>query len=199
MEANGIRYTLLSYTLSTNGLTSPNDYYVSIYSDEQAKADIEKVKDSVDVIIVAMHWGDEYKFVPNAEQIRIAEFLSSLGVNIIIGTHPHVIEPVTYIGDTLVFYSLGNFISSQSTENDYGRLIGLLANVDIIKTVTSDETRITLENVNTELIYTYYKNHSGYKVIPFSKLDDSLLNNYKNYKTKYEAIVKYYDSSINTR
>ena len=139
---------------------------------------------------------NEYKSLPNEEQIAIGEYLASLGVDITIGTHPHVIEPIKWIGDTLVIYSLGNFISSQSNVNDYNRLIGLLVNVDIIKTTVHDEVSITLDNLNAELIYTYYKNQSNYKVIPFSKLDNSILKDYKNYKVKYESIVKYYDNSI---
>lgn len=198
MEMNGISYVLFSYTMMTNGLSSPNDYYVSIYSDEAVKRDIEKVKGNVDIILVAMHWGNEYTSTPNDEQKRISEYLASLGVNIVIGTHPHVIEPVEWIGDTLVIYSLGNFISSQTSVNSYNRLIGLLVNIDIIKTETSSETRVILTNLSTSLIYTYYKNHSNYKVIPFSKLDDSILPNYKNLKIKYESIVKYYDQSIPT-
>ena len=194
-EAAGIKYTLLSYTTYTNGLRSKNDYYVNMYSEEKVKEDISKARDA-DLIIVAMHWGSEYKSLPNEEQIAIGEYLASLGVDIIIGTHPHVIEPIKWIGDTLVIYSLGNFISSQSNVNDYNRLIGLLVNVDIIKTTVHDEVRITLDNLNAELIYTYYKNQSNYKVIPFSKLDNSILKDYKNYKVKYESIVKYYDNSI---
>ena len=60
-----------------------------------------------------MHFGVEYTHVPTKYQIDMAEFLSSLGVDIIIGTHPHVIMPITYINDTLVIYSLGNFLSAQ--------------------------------------------------------------------------------------
>ena len=120
-EKNGIKYTMLAYTYGTNGITVPSDkpYLVNLYSDELAKADIEKVRDKVDLLIVSMHWGTEYRSEPTDEQKREAEYLSNLGVDIIIGTHPHVIEPITYINDTLVIYSLGNFISAQSTNNDY--------------------------------------------------------------------------------
>lgn len=199
MEMNGIRYTLLSYTTFTNGLTSPNDYYVSLYSDEAVQNDIAKVRGNVDIIIVAMHWGDEYKSIPNFEQRRIATYLSDLGVDIVIGTHPHVIEPIEWIGRTLVIYSLGNFISNQTTVDDYARRIGLLVNIDIIKTTTKNETKIVLDNLTTELIYTYSKDYRNYRVIPFSKIDESILKDYRTYKTKYDAIVKYYDHSIPTK
>lgn len=198
MEMNGIRYTLLSYTTSTNGLVSPNDYYVNIYSDEKVKSDVDKIKDDVDILLVAMHWGDECRSVPNDEQIRISEYLADLGIDIVIGTHPHVIEPIRWIDDTLVIYSLGNFISNQSTVNDYARRIGLLVNVDIIKTISGDNIKVELTNLNTSLIYTYSSNNSNFKVVPFNKLDDNILKDYKNLKTKYDSIIKYYDSSIIT-
>lgn len=194
-EKNGIRYSLLSYTTSTNGLRAKKDYYVNIYSDEQVYSDVLKVKDDADVIIVAMHWGNEYKSLPNNEQKRIAAYLSSIGVNIVIGTHPHVIQPIEWIDDTLVIYSLGNFVSGQSYENEYARRIGLLANVDIIKIETETEKKIILENLNTELLYTY-SNLKKYKIIPFSKIDNNILYNYNIYKDKYKKVVSYYMSDI---
>ena len=111
-EQNGIKYVFLAYTTSLNGYLT-KEYLVNMYSYEKVKNDIEKIKDKVDLIIVSMHWGEEYINNPNNEQIRIANYLSSLGVNLVIGHHPHDVQPVTYINDTLVIYSLGNFISKQ--------------------------------------------------------------------------------------
>ena len=84
-----------------------------MYSADKVKTDIEKVKDQVDVILVSMHWGVEDTNTPTESQRQIADYLSSLGVNMIIGHHPHVVQPVEYVNDTLVIYSLGNFISNQ--------------------------------------------------------------------------------------
>ena len=196
MEKNGIKYTLISYTIMTNGITPKKDYYVNIYSDEQAEIDIESVRNDTDVIIVAMHWGEEYQSIPNDTQKRIAAYLSGLGVNIIIGTHPHVIEPVEWINDTLVIYSLGNFVSAQATIDDYERRIGLIANVDVIKIEIENETKVILDNFNTSLVYTFSNGYKNYKLYPFNKLDDTIFKNYKDYKTKYEGIVKYYDKRI---
>lgn len=196
LEKNNIRYALLSYTTLTNGLIPEETYYLNIYSDEVIKNDIAHILGKTDIIIVSMHWGDEYSHNVNNEQKRIANYLASLGVNIIIGTHPHVIEPIEWINDTLVIYSLGNFISGQSLINDYNRRIGLMVNVDIIKTTTNNETSIKLTNLNTELLYTYSNRYNDYKVIPFSKIDNTILKNYKTLKEKYNDIIKYYDSSI---
>ena len=92
-EKNNITYTMLSYTTLTNGLQVPSgkSYLLNLYDKEQVKKDIEAVRDKVDILIVAMHWGVEYQNTPNKEQTEIANYLSSLGVDIIIGNHPHIL------------------------------------------------------------------------------------------------------------
>ena len=199
-EVNGIKYALLSYTTSTNGLTHPDgkDYYAVTYSDEKAKEDIERVRDKVDVIFVSMHWGTEYNQDVDESQKRIAQYLSDLGVNVIIGTHPHVLEPIQYINNTLVIYSLGNFISAQVGPE---KLTGALVSLNITKTLNEDKSSIIeLSDVNAELIYTSYKKTSGYwtdfKVMPYTQLTDDILYNYKNYYNKFSSILTKYDNSI---
>ena len=191
-ECNGIKYAFFSYTTWTNGLETPvgKEYLNNVYSPEKAKNDIDKVKDKVDVIIVAMHWGVEYSMDVSSEQEGIANYLASLGVNLIIGSHPHVVEPVQYINDgkTLVIYSLGNFISDQvGTE----RLTGLMMEVTINKVETKEGTVVTVDNPKAELIYTdsSYSSKRNFKVYPYSKLDDSILPNYMSYYNEYKNIV----------
>lgn len=189
-EENNIKYAFLSYTYGTNGLYAPTgkEYLVNTYTEELAKKQIDSVKDKVDVIIVAMHWGSEYNFAPNAFQKEAAEYLSELGVNLIIGAHPHVVQPIEKIGDTLVIYSLGNFISGQ--EGLY-KLIGLVSAVDIVKKVEDNQTTIEINNVKAELVYTSRTNSfTNFKVIPFSKLTSDILPDYENIKNEYQDIVK---------
>lgn len=200
---NGITYGFLSYTTATNGLITPygKDYLVNRYSEELVKNDIESIRDKVDILLVAMHWGSEYTHVPTYEETAIANYLASLDVDIIIGTHPHVIQPITYIGDTLVIYSLGNFLSGQVGE---AKNIGLLASVDITKVVDNSGTSIKIDNIGTELIYTKadcYENGgayycSNYKLYPFIELNDTILYNYLEIAEKYNSIVSQYDDSI---
>ena len=186
MEKNGITYTLLSYSTLTNGLTIPygKDYLFNLYSEQKVKADIERIKDKVDVIMVAMHWGSEYTHTPTYEEKKIANYLASLGVDIVIGTHPHVLQPIDFIGDTMVIYSLGNFISGQHPLG-LEKVVGLMASVTIKKTVKDGEVKITLEEPAAELVYTAAKGsgyyYSNFKLYPFSKLNDSILPNYKYY------------------
>ena len=192
-EINGIKYAFFSYTTWTNGLNTPSgkEYLNNVYSDEKAKTDIEKVKDKVDVIIVAMHWGNEYSHGVSASQTNIANYLSSLGVNLIIGAHPHVVEPVEYINDgkTFVIYSLGNFISDQV---GIERLTGLMMEVTIKKVIDIDDSvTISIENPKAELIYTKSNNsrERDFKVYLYSQLNNNLLPNYMGYYEKYKGIV----------
>ena len=195
-EKNGLTYAFLSYTTYTNGLIVPKgkEYLVNVYDKEKVKKDVEAYKDKVDVIMVAMHWGTEYVSYPTTAQKEIANYLASLGVNLIIGTHPHVIEPIEYIGDTLVIYSLGNFVSSQVGVE---RLTGLMASLDIIKEEYHGETKITFDNIEGTLLYTDRNN--GYIVYPYHKLTNNILNGYQTYYEKYKKIVTAYSDKVTVR
>ena len=200
-EKNNITYTMLSYTTSTNGLPVPSgkDYLVNVYDAEQVKSDIEAVRDKVDVLIVAMHWGVEYASTPNSNQQEIAQYLADLGVDIILGAHPHVLQPITWIDDTLVMYSLGNFISNQYGTDDYNKLVGFMATLDITKTVTPEgDVDITIDNLGGELIFTKYNgnpittaNHDGHQVIPFSKMTDEVLSTFTHSIERDRLYEKY--------
>ena len=192
-EVNGIKFAFLSYTTGTNGLSIPSgkEYLVNVYDEDKVKEDIEKIKDDVDLIIVAMHWGSEYTHTPTKEEKEIAKYLSSLGVNLIIGCHPHVVQPVDYVGDTLVIYSLGNFISSQRSLG-LNKIIGLLVGLNIVV----EDDKVTFEDLKYELLFTYDKNYRQFKIIPFSKLNNEILNNYEQIEEEYMNIVNsevYYD------
>jgi len=211
LEVNNIKYAMLNYTYGTNGIPVPKgkNYLVNLWDDtknyegykEQVKKDIESLRDKVDILIVAMHWGREYTHKPTELEEKTALFLAELDVDIIIGTHPHVIQPVTWIDDTLVFYSLGNFISAQ-TSSSCSNLkcnIGLMSSLTITKIVENEETTIEINNINNNLIYTYHNNYTNFKVIPFSnpKIKD-YLSNYSDIYNKYSDIIKTDDPRIKT-
>lgn len=219
-EKNNITYTMLNYTYGTNGMPVANDYLVNVWPTnldindpgrdtkyqnykEQVKEDVERVRDKVDVLIVAMHWGVEYTHNPTEYEKDMANYLASLGVDVIIGTHPHVIQPVTWIDDTLVIYSLGNFISAQyqnySTCTNYKCTVGLMTSFKIEKTIYGDEVTIKINNVENELIYNYYNQSTwrGFKVIPFSNPDiANYLPNYKGVYETYKEVVQRLDSNM---
>ena len=218
LKKNNITYTMLNYTYGTNGIKVPTgkDYLVNVWPctgnnpstdtkyqeyKNKVKEDINRVRDKVDLLIVAMHWGIEYTHIPTSYQIDMANYLSSLGVDIIIGTHPHVVMPITYINDTLVIYSLGNFLSAQETNIDYNTTVGLLSTVTITKYIDKDNnTSIKLSNQNNELIYTYSKNNKDYKVIPFSNPNiKTYLNDYERVYNKYVSIITNMDNNIKVK
>ena len=206
---NNIRYTMLNYTYGTNGISVPSgkEYLVNVWPvtgnnpdtdtlyqeyKSQVKKDIEQVRDQVDLLIVAMHWGVEYQAMPNRYQEDMASYLASLGVNIIIGTHPHVIQPVTWINQTLVIYSLGNFLSAHEVVNMANR-VGLMSMVDIYK----ENGKIVLENLHNELLYTYYdSSYRDFLIIPFSSMEEKYLSNYREVYSKYKGIVQALDKNI---
>ena len=187
-ESNNIKYTMLAYTTTTNGIPVKKEYHVNVYNKEQVKKDIERVRDKVDVLLVSMHWGEEYTHGITNGQKEIAKYLSSLGVDIVIGAHPHVVEPIEYINNTLVIYSLGNFISGQ---RGIEKLTGLMISVDIDKVVKEEEEKTTISNPTAELIYTYstYDPRANFKLYPYKNLTEKLLPGYKKYYNKYMGIV----------
>ena len=146
-----------------------------------------------------MHWGREYTHEPLPIQKKTAKYLSSLGVDIIIGTHAHVIEPVEWVGDTLVFYSLGNFISAQTSDSckNYKCNIGLMSSLTIKKEVKDGTSTIEINNIKNDLIYTYHKNYHDYLVIPFSNPSIiDYLQDYENVYNNYSSIIKSNDERI---
>ena len=190
-EKNGIKYTMLSYTTQTNGIKIPNgeDYLVNVYNANAVKQDIERVRDKVDVLMVAMHWGTEYTNKPVNEQKNIAKYLSELGVDIIIGCHPHVVEPVEFINNTLVIYSLGNVISSQNGVNNR---TGLMMSLIIKKTEDEKGVNISYEDITARLLYTHYKEGTpryNFVVYPYDMLNSNILDNYSTHYQTYMNVV----------
>lgn len=194
----GISFAFVAYTYGTNGIPHPQgkEYLANIYSNEKAYYDITSVRDEVDVVIVSMHWGNEYEEEPSQTQIAQANYLSSLGVDIIIGHHPHVIQPVDVINDTYVIYSLGNFLSGQIGVD---RLIGMAFSVDIIKRVEGDNKVITIVNPQAKLLHHYRDQNKDFHIKFFTELNNEILYDYLNYyESKSNLVKKYYQDIIVT-
>ena len=220
-EKNNITYTMLNYTYGTNGMPVSNDYLVNVWPTDidninnpekdtkyqayktKVKEDIEKVRDKVDLLIVAMHWGVEYTHNPTEYEKDMASYLSSLGVDLIIGTHPHVIQPVTWIDNTLVIYSLGNFLSAQyqnkSTCTYYKCTTGLMTSLKVEKIEKGKNKEIKITNIENELIYNYYNQSTwrGFKIIPFSNPEiKEYLTDYKKVYDTYKEVVQRLDNTM---
>lgn len=130
LRKNGFRIIMLNYTYDTNGIRVKPPRIVNYIDTLQIKADITEAKlFNPDFIIANMHWGLEYKQLPSTEQRQLADWLLNQGADLIIGNHPHVIQPMEIRKDEagvpsrLVVYSLGNFVSNMSNENTDGGAI----------------------------------------------------------------------------
>ena len=200
-EKNNITYAMLAYTTTTNGLkTAENkEYLVDVYEEEKVAQDVKNIRDEVDVLFISMHWGNEYETTPNKTQQGIANYLSTLNVDVVIGHHPHVVQPIELVGNTLVFYSLGNFISAQDSKGDYQKRIGLLSSLDIYKSVQNGEKKIRIQNVENELLYTHYENYRNFKVIPFRNMNVTYNKEYQRLYDKYSNIIKQIDVTVPIR
>ncbi|NLZ52280.1 MAG: CapA family protein [Thermoanaerobacteraceae bacterium] len=123
-EANGINFAFLSYTYGTNGIPIPKDmpYLVNLIDEESILSDLEKARSQADVVVVYLHFGEEYQRTPSKSQRKLAHLLLKNGASLIVASHPHVIQPGEWMeveeadGEIIkkyVAYSMGNFISAQ--------------------------------------------------------------------------------------
>ena len=160
-DVKGVKVAILSYTYGTNGIPVPSDkeFCVNLIDKDLIKQDIENAKSqNADVIISCMHWGIEYQTKQNAEQEKLADFLFQNGVDIILGNHPHVLQPMEKktvtledgtVKDCFVIYAFGNFICDQNAENTRNSII---LNLDITK---NPDGKISIDNIDYVPIYMY--------------------------------------------
>lgn len=161
INVKGVKIGFLSYTYGLNGQKLPADkpWLVSLIDKSQMELEINALRPMCDFLIVSMHWGKEYEHKPSAQQEELAGFLAANKVDLVIGHHPHVLQPVKKIeredgGETLVFFSLGNFISAQ---NETPRALGGMMTVILEKT---DGTPIIARYELIPLV-THYERISG--------------------------------------
>ena len=137
-EKNSITFALLNYTFGTNGISLPEDkpWCVNLLDEEKVTADIKEAREHADVVIVFPHWGTENSHEVSDYQREYTQLFSDLGVDIVIGCHPHVLQPVEWVTNEttgkkmIVYYSLGNFISHQI---ELDQLCGGMAQLTIEK------------------------------------------------------------------
>lgn len=157
IERNGVRIAFLSYTCSTNGLSAPRgaSFGVSRFDRKLAAEQLVRAKESADFAVVSVHWGTEGASVPSEEQRTIADYLSAHGADVILGHHPHTLQPIEWInradgGRTLVAYSLGNFLSAMLYPQ---YMVGGMLSFDLV----ADEKGHTVENVSFRPTVCHYE------------------------------------------
>lgn len=155
-EKDGIKIAILNYTYGTNGIALPTDrpYIVNLLDEDTVVSDLAKAQELADFIIVCPHWGTEYTLIETEEQHYWAQLFSDNGADLILGAHPHVVEPVSWLtaddgSKTLCYYSLGNYISTQ--QKGYS-MLGAMAKV----TLTNDkEGNVTIKDYAVEPLVTH--------------------------------------------
>ncbi|MBS4538271.1 CapA family protein [Clostridium sp. D2Q-11] len=169
-EENGIVLSFLSYTYGLNGnesrLTAEElTYMVNLIDEEKIKEDIEKAKNVSDKVVVFIHWGNEYNREPSTFQMELADKMFEWGADVILGSHPHVIQRSEMIKkdgeDKFIIYSMGNFISNQrretlpSTMNNIYTEDGVIVNIDFKKNLDTEEVIIDKVNYIPTWVHKY--------------------------------------------
>ena len=207
---NGINFAFLSFTYGTNGIPVPsgNEYCINLIDKDLILDQIERAKElNPDVLCVSMHWGEEYKLHQNKTQEELADFLFANGVDIIFGSHPHVLQPMEKRTITLddgstkdgfVIYSLGNFMSGQVAENTTNSII---LNLKVTKHI---DNTITIDSFDYVPIYMYHTGANpnvNYKIIDINKdinsyekgnsdISENLYNTLVSAKSKIDDILQ---------
>ncbi|MGR3764403.1 CapA family protein [Rossellomorea sp. NS-SX7] len=182
-NVNGIKFALLSYTYGTNGIPVPDgkDYLVNLLDEQKMMAEIKKARTmDIDLVVMSLHWGNEYQRFPTDEQQRLAKALTESGADIIFGHHPHVLQPIqTYKTsdgrDAVVIYSLGNFLSGQ---RDDFKDIGGIAEVQIEKQRNPAGSVITYPSIEFHPTFVAENNYKNYRIYP---LDFAQKNGFISY------------------
>ncbi len=172
LNKNGFAIALLNYTYGTNGLPVPKPNIVNLIDTARIRLDLEKAKlMNPDVIIVFMHWGVEYQQLANRSQKDVAEYCFRHGANLVVGSHPHVLQPIHWLSDSnrLVVYSLGNFVSGQRTRNRDG---GLMVVTELEKiTYAADSSVTRIDSASYMLEWVYRDRQKKYYVLPVAAFE----------------------------
>ncbi|MGI6324082.1 MAG: CapA family protein [Bacteroidales bacterium] len=176
LTKNGISVALLNYTYGTNGIRVPEPAIVNMLNKDLITNDIEKAKlKKPDILVLLLHWGTEYDTVPSPEQSALADYFFSKGVDLIIGSHPHVLQKMVWSRDEetnkdkILVYSLGNFVSNQRKPKTDG---GAMVRIEILK--QGDSFRITEAGYYLIWVYTPVVNdRTKFYILPCSKFEDN--------------------------
>jgi poly-gamma-glutamate synthesis protein (capsule biosynthesis protein) len=182
VEKNNFRFALLNYTYGTNGIAVEKPNVVNYIDTVRMAADIAKAQHlKPDYIITCIHWGEEYKNKENATQRKIAAFLARHGCNLIVGGHPHVVQPLAMLpasgrDSVPVAYSLGNFISNQRERYRNG-------GITLDLTLTKTDSIVTLHSIGYEPFWVYRFPVNRVSVFRLIRIND-----YIEHPERYPAI-----------
>lgn len=195
INVNGIKVGLASYAYGFESEPSGDPdtkWMVNKISEKKIRSDMKKLNKVSDVQIVSMHWGTEYHTKQNAEQEKYAKLLNELGVEAIIGTHPHVIEPVEWIHgkkkDTLCYYSLGNLISAQNANEN---MIGGMASFKCSYNFKTKKARISKAEFIPTITY-YDASYNNYALYTIKEWNNTLAQSHEVTVSEGQDLSKKY-------
>ncbi len=189
VTVKGIRIAILNYTYGTNGISAPKDmpYAVDMLEEGRVKKDLAFAEENADFTIVCPHWGTEYNLGIDNSQKKWAKLFREGGADLVIGTHPHVIEPIEFMeddapghannhgnGDMLVYYSLGNFVNwtSGTGKGTTNRMVGGMAKVSISKNALGE---VVISNYGVKALVCHVSaGQNGVTVYPLSHYTQEL-------------------------
>ncbi len=191
-NVNGIEFAFIGMTELTNGLSLPEGSEVVLlrtFEEDKIKARIEKAKTFADVVVVNVHWGVEYSHTPNSAQKKLAQKMADWGADLIVGHHPHVLQPIEWLKatdgrDVLCAYSLGNFISAQSMGP---RMVGGVLDVTFSKNNLLKNPRIVSAKL-IPIVTHYDRGYKNIRIYPFSEYSKELAQSHG---------VRAYDETFN--
>ncbi len=195
IEINGIKIAFLAYCENTNGIEPDYSWEVNYFPghEEEMLNKVTQAKSENDVVIVSMHWGTEYSHEVNDTQYTLADELTKAGADVVVGNHPHVIQPFQWVNDKPVFYAMGNLISTQLNQEN---LVGMCASLDITK---NEDGSVVIDNVCADLTYTtmegtYPDLRYNIQVHPMNVVSDETLQAQQCNKDYY-TVSELYESS----
>ncbi len=173
---NGISFALLNYTYGTNGIPVPPPVIVNMLEKDKITSDIEKTASlNPDLIILVLHWGTEYDTIPSENQTYLANYFFYKGVDLIIGSHPHVLQKMIWQKDNPIFrnkaivYSLGNFISNQRKPRTDG---GAMVKIEI----TKNDSSVLITDAGYYLTWVYTPIENGkrkFYILPCTEFENN--------------------------
>ncbi len=173
-DVNSFKIGFLNYTYGTNGFKVSTDAVVDYIDRKQIASDIKATRDAgAEIVVVCMHWGDEYRLLPNATQKSLADFLIEQDVDMIIGGHPHVIQPAKIVKNkkgrnVLLVYSLGNFISNMTVNKCRG---GMLIKTKLVR---NGDGKAQIDSSSYRLVFTLTpdKKNRNFRLVPIDEDTD---------------------------
>lgn len=175
LNINGMKIGLIAYTYGTNGIPVPKgkDYLVHLLDTDGIKKEIAALKENkADYILAMIHYGTEYRRQPDEFQTRWTEALLDMGVDFVLGSHPHVVQPIQLFenpksSDKGVIFSLGNFLSNQNGDwKDYGVILNFVLEKDL------EQQKVILKEISVIPTYvhkTWKMGKKEFKIIPLER------------------------------